>query len=149
MRSTAYASTLKPCVQAELRQALPEDIAAKSLKQLQWRNEQRVAQSLQAVAAAAEDAETTQAAVTPLFEALSFESLLDDAEVMAATETAILVLNDRHDLVLEDGGRYPGVYKLLGHGNQQLRARVSTLIASLQANGSSQGYLRQETPSVC
>ena len=57
-------------------------------------------------------------------QALSFESLMDDAAVMAALEAALLALNDSHDLALAEGGRYPGIYRLMAHGNPKLRALV-------------------------
>ena len=78
--------------------------------------------SLTAAAAAAEVGEE---AITVLFEALSFEWLLEDAGVMSAAEAAILALSEHHDLALSEGGRYPGIYRLLAHSNQEIRTMVS------------------------
>ena len=62
--------------------------------------------------------------VTVLFEVLSFQTLLDDAGVSIAADMALLALSQHHDLALSEGGRYPGLYRLLAHDNQKLRSMV-------------------------
>lgn len=46
---------------------------------------------------------------------------------MAALEAALLHLAPSVDLQLSNGGRYPGVYRLLSHENSQIRSLVSSL----------------------
>ena len=62
--------------------------------------------------------------VCGLFEALSFEALLEDAGVAAALEAALVKLAPSHELQLAQGGRYPGLYRLLAHPNSTIRAIV-------------------------
>lgn len=97
------------------------EVASKALAALQWRDEARVETSL---TAAAHSSEIGEEAITVLFEVLSFESLLEDAGVMQAAEAAILALSEHHDLALSEGGRYPGIYRLLAHSNHRIRTLV-------------------------
>ena len=87
-------------------------------------DEERIATSL-SKAVEHPGGEISDETVTALFEALSFHTLLDDAAVNAAVEQALLGLSEHHDLALAEGGRYPGLYRLLAHDNQKLRLLVS------------------------
>lgn len=62
--------------------------------------------------------------VCSLFESLSFEELLEDAGVAAALEAALVQLAPSHELQLAQGGRYPGLYRLLAHPNSAIRSIV-------------------------
>ena len=94
-----------------------------ALKVLQEMDEERVASCLSSTADTPET-EIGISTITAMFEALSFHRLLDDTEVNKALESALLGLSQHHDLALADGGRYPGLYRLLAHDNQKLRLLV-------------------------
>ena len=96
----------------------------RALEVLQANDEERVASSL-STAAGSPESEISISTITALFEALSFHTLLDDADVNKTLELALLMLSQHHDLALADGGRYPGLYRLLAHDNQKLRLLVS------------------------
>ena len=105
-------------------QGLPEHEANQAGQHLQTMDESRVASALQ-LAGENPEAEIGSSTITALFEVLSFHTLLDDAEVNAATEAMLLGVSQHHDLALSEGGRYPGLYRLLAHHNQQLRLLVN------------------------
>lgn len=94
-----------------------------ALRVLQAMDEERITQAL-TLAAQDPAAEIGTETITALFEALSFHTLLDDAGVNSALEDALLAMSQHHDLALADGGRYPGLYRLLAHTNQKLRILV-------------------------
>lgn len=96
----------------------------RALEVLRANDEGRVASSL-STAAGSPESEISISTITALFEALSFHTLLDDADVNKTLELALLTLSQHHDLALADGGRYPGLYRLLAHDNQKLRLLVS------------------------
>lgn len=98
-----------------------------ALAELKRRDEERVAAALREAAAAAGSPEIAPEAVSALFEVLSFQELLDDADVCATVETALLALSKEHDLALTEGGRYPGLYRLLAHSSPELRSLVSRM----------------------
>lgn len=98
-------------------------LSDRALLELQKWDEERITNALKN-AHARPKAEIGTEAVTALFEALSFDGLLDDDEVMSEMEQALLKLSTYHDLALTEGGRYPGVYKLLAHETPSLRALV-------------------------
>ena len=101
-----------------------DEHADKVLLELRQSDEERLSAALQS---AAQNAASNigPEAITALFEVLSFEALMDDAAVMAALETALLNLSEHHDLALSEGGRYPGIYRLLAHSSQPVRSLVS------------------------
>lgn len=51
--------------------------------------------------------------------------MLDDAGVAAALQAALLHLAPKLDLDLASGGRYPGLYQLMGHRSPEIRSLVS------------------------
>ena len=103
-----------------------------ALQSLQSKDEARITAAIQR-AHADPKAEIGSEAVTALFEALSYEALLDDQEVVSEMEKAFMRLSAHHDLALTEGGRYPGVYKLLAHKNSGLRSLVSLVCKSITA----------------
>ena len=109
-------------MQAEIQQAMPVWDSEEALKILQELDEERLASCLSSDAPESEIGIST---ITAMFEALSFHRLLDDAEVNNALESALFGLSQHHDLALADGGRYPGLYRLLAHDNQKLRLLVN------------------------
>ena len=78
------------------------------------------------------DAELPAAVVCALFEVLGFDELLEDAGVLGSLEGALLRLAPAHELDLASGGRYPGLYRLLGHHSADLRAMVRLLLCLSQ-----------------
>ena len=74
---------------------------------------------------AAEDDDLPPQLLYGLFEALSYDELLEDAGVAAALEAALTHVNDTHDLQLSNGGRYTGLYRLLAHSSKEFRELVS------------------------
>ena len=106
-----------------MQQELPIWDSEAALEVLQEMDEERSAACLSSTASSPES-EIGISTITAMFEALSFHRLLDDAEVNKALELALLGLSQHHDLALADGGRYPGLYRLLAHDNQKLRLLV-------------------------
>lgn len=83
-----------------------------------------------------EQAELPPEVVCGLFEALSFEVLLEDAGVAAALEAALARLAPSHELQLAQGGRYPGLYRLLAHPNSAIRSIVGPLTWPIRLHAS-------------
>ncbi len=108
-----------------MQQEAAEPYKEAALEFLREVDEERLASSLSS-AAARPEADISVETITALFEALSFHTLLDDVEVNRALESALLRLSQHHDLALADGGRYPGLYRLLAHDNQKLRLLVGS-----------------------
>ena len=77
------------------------------------------------VRAGAEQTELPAEVICGLFEALGYAELLEDAAVAAAMEAALCHLAPSFDLQLAQGGRYPGLYRLLAHSNSAVRSIVS------------------------
>jgi hypothetical protein len=61
---------------------------------------------------------------TALLEALSYPDLLDDAAVAASLGDALLALSAAYEMALDDGSRYPGLYRLLASPQPDLRRLV-------------------------
>ena len=111
-------------LQALLKEMFSDEHADRVLSELRQSDEERLSAALQAAAQNAAS-DIGPEAITALFEVLSFEALMDDAAVMAAVEAALLTLSEHHDLALSEGGRYPGLYRLLAHSSQPVRSLVS------------------------
>ena len=109
-----------------MKELYGDNFSQAAIDHMQVLDEQRVSAAIRK-AHAKPESDIEAEAVTVLFETLSFADLLDDAEVINEMEQALLKLSKHHDLALTEGGRYPGVYKLLAHHNASLRALVSIL----------------------
>ena len=70
------------------------------------------------------DEDVPAAGMNALYEVLSYADLLDDAQVAAEAANVLVELSGVFDLPLDGGGRYPGLYRLLAHGNPELHALV-------------------------
>ena len=113
-------------MQGIMKELYGDNFSQAAIDHMQVLDEQRVSAAIRK-AHAKPESDIEAEAVTVLFETLSFADLLDDAEVINEMEQALLKLSKHHDLALTEGGRYPGVYKLLAHHNASLRALVSIL----------------------
>ena len=105
------------------------------------------------VGAGDDETELPPQVVCGLFEVLSFEALLEDAGIATALEAALLQLAPSHELQLAQGGRYPGLYRLLAYPNSAIRSIVSqpslleAFVAALLISSSTDTIL-QSIPAV-
>jgi len=70
------------------------------------------------------DTQIPEALNTALVEALCYADLLDDDAVANRLSEALLALCTAYEMALDDGSRYPGLYRLLSSPRPELRKLV-------------------------
>ncbi|KAL6761197.1 hypothetical protein V8C86DRAFT_3131748, partial [Haematococcus lacustris] len=89
-------------------------------------------QAQPAAEAGSEEAEVPMQVLLGLWEALQFHELLDDPLICNPLEVVLLALDGSGALQLPtEGGKYPGLYKLLTHSSAQLRCLACKLVKQL------------------
>ena len=71
------------------------------------------------------DTQIPEALNTALVEALCYADLLDDEGVASRLSDALLTLCTAYEMALDDGSRYPGLYRLLASPRPDLRKMVN------------------------
>ena len=95
-----------------------------------------------------DDAVIPAALNTALVEALCYPDLMDDAVVAASLGDALLALTAAYEMALDDGTRYPGLYRLLASPRPQLRELVGCIPGEVLLTCLHSCFCSRERPAV-
>ncbi|KAK9830550.1 hypothetical protein WJX72_012414 [[Myrmecia] bisecta] len=117
--------------QAYFKETLDEAASDPLLAVMRRLDEERLAAVLGEAPAVQSGEDLRPSLVTALFEALSYDSLLEDREVMQKLQAALLHLSRSCELAWADGGRYPGLYRLMAHPDTAVRSLIAPIVKEL------------------